>query len=89
LAKTASISRKSSAAASLPATSYPIPYAEEFQFAPDDRYIVCAGSVGYSRDPYHWQRYAIFDSKRDTIIFKAPERSDTCFLNSGRSKLKR
>ena len=38
------------------AASYPIPYDEEFQFAPDDRYIVCVGAVGYSRDAYHWLR---------------------------------
>ncbi len=55
------------------ATSYAIPYDEEFQFAADDRYIVCVGSIGYSRDAYNWLRYAIFDSKRDTITFKAPE----------------
>lgn len=55
------------------AASYPIAYDEEFQFAPDDRYIVCVGAVGYSRDAYHWLRYAIFDSERDTVTFKAPE----------------
>ena len=55
------------------AISYPIPYDEEFSFAAEDRYIVCVGSVGYSRDAYHWLRYAIFDSERDTITFKAPE----------------
>ena len=55
------------------ATSYPVPYDEEFQFAPDDRYIVCVGSVGYSRDAYNWLRYAIYDSERDSITFRAPE----------------
>lgn len=55
------------------ATSYPIPYDEEFQFAPDDRYIVCVGAVGYSRDAYHWLRYVIYDNERDTVTFKAPD----------------
>ena len=55
------------------ATSYPISYDEEFPFAADDRYIVCVGSIGYSRDAYNWLRYAIFDNERDTITFKAPE----------------
>jgi len=55
------------------AAFYPITYDAEFQFAPDDRYIVCVGAVGYSRDAYHWLRYAIFDSERDTVTFKAPE----------------
>lgn len=55
------------------ATSYPVPYEKEFQFAADDRYIVCVGSVGYSRDRYNWLRYAIYDSERDSITFRAPE----------------
>jgi predicted phosphodiesterase len=55
------------------ATAYPIPYDEEFRFAGEDRYIVCVGSVGYSRDGYNWLRYAIFDSERDSIMFRAPE----------------
>ena len=55
------------------ASSYPIPYDEEFPFAADDRYIVCVGAVGYSRDAYHWLRYAIFDDEHDSITFKAPE----------------
>lgn len=45
------------------AASYPIPYDEQFQLAPDDRYIVCVGAIGYSRDAYHWLRYAIYDSE--------------------------
>ncbi len=55
------------------ATSYPVPYDEEFEFASDDRYIVCVGSVGYSRDAYNWLRYAIYDSERDSVAFRAPE----------------
>lgn len=55
------------------ASTYPIPYHEEFPFAFDDRYVVCVGSVGYSRDRYNWLRYAIYDSERDSIMFRAPE----------------
>jgi predicted phosphodiesterase len=55
------------------ATVYPVPYDAELQFAADDRYIVCVGSVGYSRDAYNWLRYAIYDSERDSITFRAPE----------------
>lgn len=54
------------------ATSYPIPYDEEFVLDPDDRYIICPGAVGYSRDGYHWLRYAIYDDIRDSITFYAP-----------------
>ena len=55
------------------AATYPIPYDEEFRFAEDDRYAVCVGSIGYSRDGYNWLRYAVYDSERDSITFRAPE----------------
>ena len=55
------------------ATSYPVPYDVGFPFAPDDRYIVCVGAVGYSRDGYNWLRYAIYDDAQDTVTFYAPE----------------
>lgn len=55
------------------AASCPIPYDVELPFDPDDRYIVCVGAVGYSRDGYNWLRYAVYDDKRDTITFHAPE----------------
>lgn len=55
------------------AASYPIPYDTEFRFAADDRYVVCVGAVGYSRDGYHWLRYAVYDDVRDTVTFHAPE----------------
>ncbi len=55
------------------ALPYPIPYDVEFPFDPDDRYIVCAGAVGYSRDGYHWLRYAVYDDARDTITFHVPD----------------
>jgi len=55
------------------AASYPIPYDEEFFLDPDDRYLVCPGAVGYSRDGYHWLRYAVYESDRDSITFHAPD----------------
>ena len=55
------------------ATAYPIPYCEELRFAAEDRYVVCVGVVGYSRDGYNWLRYAVYDDAQDTISFYAPE----------------
>ncbi len=55
------------------AASYRIPYDTELPFAADDRYVVCAGAVGYSRDGYDWLRYAIYDDERDAVSFHAPE----------------
>ena len=55
------------------ATAYPIPYDRPFEFARDDRYIVCVGSLGYSRDGHHRLRYAIYDDESDTILFHAPD----------------
>jgi predicted phosphodiesterase len=53
------------------ATSYDIPYDHEFPLASDDRYIVCVGSIGYSRDAYDLLRYAIYDDVRETLLFRA------------------
>jgi predicted phosphodiesterase len=53
------------------ATSYPISYDHEFPMDPDDRYIVCVGAVGYSRDGLDIMRYAIYDHARDTLRFRA------------------
>ena len=53
------------------ATSYPIPYDQAFPLDPDDRYIVCVGAVGYSRDGHDIMRYAIYDHTRDTLQFRA------------------
>ena len=55
------------------ATPYPIPCDEEFIFDADDRFIVCPGAVGYSRDGLHWLRYAVYDDVRDSITFHAPD----------------
>jgi predicted phosphodiesterase len=54
------------------ATEYSIVYDEEFAFDPTDRYIVCVGAVGYSRDEYRRLRYAVYDSDKDSLLFKAP-----------------
>lgn len=55
------------------AAAYPIPYGEEFMLDAADRYIICPGAVGYSRDGYCWLRYAIYDDLRDSITFHAPD----------------
>ena len=54
------------------ATEYPIVYDKEFAFDPADRYIVCVGAVGYSRDEYRCLRYAVYDDDKDSLLFKAP-----------------
>ena len=59
--------------AKVSATSYPIPYGQEFMLDADDRYIVCPGAVGYSRDGYRQLRYAVYDDVRDSITFYAPD----------------
>lgn len=53
------------------ATRYPIVYDEPFVFAPDDRYLICTGAVGYSRDGDDRPRYAIYDDAHDSVVFKA------------------
>ena len=53
-------------------TEYLISYDEEFAFDHADRYIVCVGAVGYSRDGDGRLRYAIYDSGKDTLLFRAP-----------------
>lgn len=55
------------------ATAYAIPYTEPLSLAADDRYIVCVGAVGYSRDAYDLIRYAIYDDVQDTLLFRALE----------------
>ncbi len=55
------------------ATQYPIVYDTEFSLDCTDHYIICVGAVGYSRDGYHRLRYVIYDSDKNTLIFKAPE----------------
>ena len=38
---------------------------------PDDRYIICAGAIGYSRDGVHKPQYCIYDRAKETIEFRA------------------
>src|SRR5262249_36750830 len=55
------------------ATQHPIVYGEEFALDAADRYIVCVGAVGYSRDGWRRLGSAIYDDIRDTVQFRAPE----------------
>jgi len=54
------------------AVSYTIPY-DELRLDRDDRYIICVGAVGYSRDEYRRLRYVIYDNEHDTVVFRAPD----------------
>ena len=54
------------------ATQHTITYDEIFAFDASDRYIVCVGAVGYSRDGWRQLRYAIYDDVEDTLLFRAP-----------------
>jgi predicted phosphodiesterase len=54
-------------------TTYPIPYDDNLKLAANDRYVICVGAVGYSRDGWNRLRYAIYDDVLDTIQFRAPE----------------
>ena len=47
---------------SFEATEYPVHCNRPFPLAPDDRYIVCPGAVGYNRDGTANLYYAIHDS---------------------------
>jgi predicted phosphodiesterase len=49
------------------ATLHDFEYNEPFVLDPDDRYIICVGSVAYGRDPVGKLRYAIFDSEAQTV----------------------
>jgi hypothetical protein len=53
------------------ATRYQISYDQPFYLAPDDRYLICVGAVGYSRDGDERPRYAIYDDEKDSITFWA------------------
>lgn len=61
------------------AAQYSITYDEEFTFDLTDRYIVCVGAVGYSRDGDQRLRYAVYDSRKDSLLFKAPAGPLLCF----------
>lgn len=53
------------------AQRYEIAYDDPFFCAPDDRYLICVGAVGYSRDKDERARYMIYDEATDCIVFKA------------------
>jgi predicted phosphodiesterase len=53
------------------ARRYEIAYDEPFFLRPDDRYLICVGAVGYSRDTDDRPRYAIYDDEKDIVTFKA------------------
>lgn len=52
------------------ATRYEIIYNEPFSLASDNRYLICVGAVGYSRDEDARPRYAIYDEEQDSITFR-------------------
>ena len=53
------------------ATRYEISYGQPFLSAEDDRYLICVGAVGYSRDGNERPRYAIYDDDKDSVTFHA------------------
>ena len=53
------------------AVSHPVIYDQEFVFHPENRYLVCVGAVGYSRDSDPRPRYALHDSGRESLTFRA------------------
>jgi calcineurin-like phosphoesterase family protein len=52
------------------ATRYGIVYDEPFVMDTEDRYLICVGAVGYSRDSDARPRYAIYDDGADSIMFR-------------------
>lgn len=53
------------------ATLWPFVYNQPFELNPEDRYIMCVGSVGYGRDRLGKIRYGIYDNARQTIEMRA------------------
>lgn len=62
---------KGSEAAS--ARSYEVAFNEPFPIDPLDRYVVCVGAVGYSRDLIDKIRYVIYDPRAGTLEFRMIE----------------
>lgn len=54
------------------ATKYEIVYNQPFRFETDNRYIICVGAIGQTRDWCPFPRYAIYDSVAQTVTFHAP-----------------
>ena len=53
------------------ATEYPLASNVPLTLDPGDRYIVCVGAVGYSRDGIAKPRYAIYDAEAGTVESRA------------------
>ena len=53
------------------ATEYPLSSNAPLALAPDDRYIICVGAVGYSRDGVAKPRYTIYDARAKTVESRA------------------
>ena len=53
------------------ATEYPLASNAPLVFDPQDRYIVCVGAVGYSRDGIAKPRYTIYDAGAGTVESRA------------------
>lgn len=54
------------------ATKHEVIYGQPFQLEPDNRYIICVGAVGQTRDWCPFPRYAIYDAVTQTVTFQAP-----------------
>ncbi|HEY0074092.1 MAG TPA: metallophosphoesterase family protein [Abditibacteriaceae bacterium] len=52
------------------AKRYEISYGDPFNLALDDRYLICVGAVGYSRDGDERPRYVIYDDESDSVTFR-------------------
>jgi predicted phosphodiesterase len=50
---------------------YEIVRNQPIELDPDDRYIVCVGAVGYSRETIQKPQYCIYDRARETIEYRA------------------
>ena len=53
------------------ATEYPLSSNAPLALALDDRYIICVGAVGYSRDGIAKPRYTIYDARAKTVESRA------------------
>lgn len=53
------------------AMQYEVIYDLPYFLSQSDRYLICVGAVGYSRDKDGRARYVIYDDAEDCVIFKA------------------
>ena len=60
------------------ATEYPLASNAPLALDPSDRYIICVGAVGYSRDGIAKPRYAIYDAGAGTIESRAVDVPTFC-----------